>query len=309
MISVSGISKRFGTTRALNDISFSVGEHQVLGLLGENGAGKTTLLNILSGFMEPDEGTVTIGSLTLDTAAYDAKRLIGYLPETPPLYTDMTVREYIGFCIDLKEVIKKDRQRHLDNVVALTGLRDVVDRRIGFLSHGYQQRIGLAQALAGDPPVLLLDEPTNGFDPSQIVEFRRLITLLSAKHTIILSSHILSLIQSMCGRIIVLHQGRLVADRCIDTESPVFSVILAASSKTVLPLIREMESVQRVSSVKSNHEQTELLVETTLPEQFPRKLFLLASARQIPILHLARRQDTLEEIYIRAIKGQEDASV
>lgn len=307
MINVSGISKSFGATRALNNISFALGEHHVLGLLGENGAGKTTLLNILSGFMEPDAGTLTVGSLPLHTAAYDAKRLIGYLPEIPPLYPDMTVKEYLRFCIELKEVAKKDRQRHLDDIVSLTGLREVVERRIAFLSHGYQQRLGLAQALAGNPPVLLLDEPTNGLDPSQIVEFRRLIAQLAAKHTIILSSHILSLIQSMCGRIIVLHQGKLVVDRAMDAESPVFSVILAASSKVVLPLVREIESVQRVSLVRGNHERTEMLVETANPEEFPRKLFLLASARQLPILHLSQQKDTLEEIYIHAIKGQEDA--
>lgn len=307
MISAAGVSKSFGATKALNDVSFTVGEHQVLGLLGENGAGKTTLLNILSGLIEPDTGSVTVGGMPLDTAAYEAKRQIGYLPEVSPVYPEMTVREYLLFCIELKAVVRSDRPKHLQDIAALAGLSDVLNRRIGGLSHGFRQRVGLAQALAGDPPVLLLDEPTNGLDPSQIVEFRRLIARLAEKHTVVLSSHILGLIQSMCSRIVILHRGKLVADRSIDANSPVFSVILAAPPKAVLPLVRGLETVQRVSMVRGNREQTEILAETLDPKQFPRRLFQLASAQQLPILHLTQQQDTVEEIYIRAIKGQEES--
>ena len=306
MISVSGISKRYGTVEALSDISFATGEQHVLGLLGENGAGKTTLLNILSGCMEADAGTVSIGSQPLDTSTLNTKRLIGYLPEVPPLYPEMTVNEYLKFCIELKGVVAGDRQRHLHDIAALSGIENVLMRRIASLSHGYQQRVGLAQALAGNPPILLMDEPTKGLDPGQIVEFRRLIARLAEKHTILLSSHILSLVQSMCNRVLILHHGRLVADRCINTESPAFSLSLAASEKTARPMVRAIESVRRVQVIGAQREQTDLLVETSDPEHFPRRLFCLASARQIPILHLARQKDTLEEIYIHAIKEQED---
>lgn len=241
-----------------------------------------------------------------DRSTLNTKRLIGYLPEVPPLYPEMTVNEYLKFCIELKGVVAGDRQRHLHDIAALSGIENVLMRRIASLSHGYQQRVGLAQALAGNPPILLMDEPTKGLDPGQIVEFRRLIARLAEKHTILLSSHILSLVQSMCNRVLILHHGRLVADRCINTESPAFSLSLAASEKTALPMVRAIESVRRVQVIGAQREQTDLLVETSDPEHFPRRLFCLASARQIPILHLARQKDTLEEIYIHAIKEQED---
>lgn len=305
MLIAAHLTKRYGSTTALDNVSVSVAEGQVLGLLGENGAGKSTLLNILSGFMEADGGTVSVGGLPLDTGAYNAKRLLGYLPELPPLYPDMTVREYLFFCIELKEVVKAERQKHFDDIIGLSGLADVAHRRIRSLSHGYQQRLGVAQALVGAPRVLLLDEPTNGLDPAQIMEFKKLISKLSRKHTIVISSHILSLIQSVCDRIVILHKGRVLADQPVQGDAHAFCVKLAAPPGQVMPLLRGLDSARRVSLMQAGDGYTDLLVETNDAQAFPLALHRLSAGHQLPILHLVPKMDTLEEIYMRTMKGQE----
>lgn len=305
MIQVHGISKQFGNNLAVKDVTFCVKENQILGLLGENGAGKTTLLNMISGYIEPDEGTVQIEGMDIQAQPYQAKRRLGYLPEEPPLYLEMTVEEYLSFCIELKEVVKKDRKKHLKEILDITNIADVRHRKIGNLSHGYKQRIGLAQALCGNPEVLLLDEPTNGLDPSQIVDFRRMIEKLSKTHTIVLSSHVLSLVQSMCERILILHKGKLVADRNLANNAKgCFSLALACSSKGILSGLRELPSVERVSlHPAQGAKETHVTVETNAADRFPHELSSFVSGRQIAILELKRQQDTLEEIYMQALRA------
>ncbi len=304
MIQVVSVFKHYGNHPALQDVSFVAREHEVLGLLGENGAGKTTLMNVMSGYQEPDAGTISIEGFDLFDRTYEAKRSLGYLPEIPPLYPEMTVQEYLAFCIELKEVIKGDREKHLVDILQLTGLKDAAKRKIANLSHGYKQRAGLAQALCGSPKALLLDEPTNGLDPSQVKEFRELIARLKTKHIIILSSHVLSLIQSTCDRAIILHQGRLVADRTIKATSGVmFSVTLGASPKEAMAGLRALPSVQRVTQHDLQGSRvTQAAVETNAPERFPLELNTFASGKQIPILSLTREEVTLEDIYLNAIR-------
>jgi len=206
------LGKRYGETASVDGVSFRIGQGDVVGLLGANGAGKSTLMNMLTGCMPPSCGTVTVCGHDMLAAPREAKRHIGYLPEIPPLYLDMQVREQLAFAADLRSVAKTARQAEIDRVCALTDISDVKARLIRQLSKGYRQRVGLAQALIASPPLLILDEPTAGLDPKQIMDFRALIAMLGRQHTILISSHILAEITSVCTRLFVMRKGLLVAD-------------------------------------------------------------------------------------------------
>ena len=204
MIEVQGLTKRYGSKVAVDDISFTVNKGEILGFLGPNGAGKSTTMNILTGYLSSNIGSVKIGEYDILEDPMKAKAKIGYLPENPPLYMDMTVKEYLDFVYDLKKV-KIPRKRHIDEICGIVKITDVYNRIIKNLSKGYKQRVGLAQALVGNPEVLILDEPTVGLDPKQIIDIRKLIKDLGKKHTVILSSHILPEIQAVCDRVIIIN--------------------------------------------------------------------------------------------------------
>ena len=216
MIEVKNLTKQYGSNLALNHISFSLEEGTILGFLGPNGAGKSTTMNIITGYISPTEGSITVDGFDTLENPLEAKKRIGYLPEIPPLYTDMTVKEYLNFMYDLKKV-KLPRKEHIEEICSLVKIDDVYHRLIANLSKGYRQRVGIAQALLGNPPVLILDEPTVGLDPKQIIEIRNLIKGLGRKHTVILSSHILSEVQAVCERVIVINRGSIVADGTPDS--------------------------------------------------------------------------------------------
>ena len=218
MIEVKNLTKRYGDLKAVDDISFSVDSGEVLGFLGPNGAGKSTTMNIITGYISSTSGTVTVDGSEILEEPKKTKAKIGYLPEIPPLYPDMTVRKYLEFMFDLKKV-KLPKKEHVDEVMRLVGLSDMGGRIIKNLSKGYRQRVGFAQALIGNPPVLILDEPTVGLDPKQIIEFRKLIRSLGKKHTVIFSSHVLSEVSATCDRVIVISNGKIVADGKTDELS------------------------------------------------------------------------------------------
>lgn len=297
------VTKRFGRLNALQDVSFSVPKGQVLGLLGQNGAGKSTLLNMLSGYLPPTRGNIRINDTDMLLSPLKAKENIGYLPENPPLYPEMTVSGYLLFCSRLKGVVKADRAKHIDEIIQMTGLTAVAGRLIAHLSRGYRQRVGLAQALCGHPEVLLLDEPTAGFDPAQVVEFRGIIDSLAQRHTIIFSSHILSEVQAICQRVLILHQGRLVFDQAEQQAEPQpvrrFQLRVGMRKEQLLPALRGLPSVTRVKMTSGGSESAEALVET--PDGFPfeRELLNLLSGLQAPILSLTPLQDDLEDIFMR----------
>ena len=214
MIEVQNLSKHYGDKKAVDNISFKAEDGEILGFLGPNGAGKSTTMNILTGYISCTEGKALIDGIDILEDPIKAKAKIGYLPELPPLYLDMTVKEYLNFIYDLKKC-KLPRNSHLKDICSLVKIEHVYKRIIKNLSKGYKQRVGLAQALVGNPNVLILDEPTVGLDPKQIIEIRSLIKKLGKNHTVILSSHILSEVQAVCDKIIVINEGRIVAD---DTE-------------------------------------------------------------------------------------------
>lgn len=212
MIEVSHLSKKYGTRPAIEDLSFTVGDGQIFGLLGPNGAGKSTIMNILTGYLAPTSGEVKVAGFSLPEEAQQAKACVGYLPEQPPLYPEMTVQEYLDFAAELKGVKKKaERKEQVLKAARRTGLEDVLPRLIRSLSKGYKQRVGIAQALLGSPKIIILDEPTVGLDPAQVIEMRKLIRELGKAHTVILSSHILSEVQAVCQQVLILSKGKLAA--------------------------------------------------------------------------------------------------
>lgn len=219
MIEVSHLTKRYGRRLAVDDVSFTVEDGVIYGLLGPNGAGKSTIMNILTGYLAATEGQVTVEGHPLPEEADAAKACVGYLPEQPPLYPEMTVAEYLDFVAELKKVKKADRAGQVQSAARRTGLEDVLPRLIRSLSKGYRQRVGVAQALLGSPQLIILDEPTVGLDPAQVIELRRLIKELGRTHTVILSSHILSEVQAVCDKALILSQGKLAAVLDLATET------------------------------------------------------------------------------------------
>ncbi|MCD4654555.1 ATP-binding cassette domain-containing protein [bacterium] len=212
MINVKGLTKRFGTTVAVRDISFQVPVGQVLGFLGPNGAGKTTTMRILTGYMPADEGSATIAGYDIYTHSLEVRKRIGYLPENAPLYLDMDVPDFLVFIAQIRKIPTRQRKQALDRIIDTCGLKSVIHKKIGELSKGFRQRVGLAQAMIHDPDVLVLDEPTSGLDPNQIVEIRELIRKIGREKTVILSTHILPEVTATCDRILIVHEGSLVAD-------------------------------------------------------------------------------------------------
>ena len=306
MIKVSHLTKKYGATVALDNVSFSVGKGQIAGFLGPNGAGKTTAMNIITGYLSSTSGTVTIDGFDILDQPTEAKKRIGYLPEIPPLYPDMTVDEYLGFIYELKKAAQ-NREGHFNEICELTGISSVRRRLIRNLSKGYRQRVGIAQTLVGNPPVLILDEPTVGLDPKQIIEVRSLIRKLGEKHTVIFSSHILSEVQAVCDRIIVLNNGKLVADSTADSLSDRLtdghSLLIRAigASKEIQSLLSSIKTVKR-STLLSEHDGTaEFSVSLSASESARRDIFFAFASRKIPIVEMKQREYSLEDIFMSLV--------
>ncbi len=308
MIELKQVTKRYGAVEAITDISFTAPKGQVVGLLGQNGAGKTTTLNILTGYMPPTSGQVLVDGLDMLTHARECKRAIGYLPEKPPLYDEMTVRSYLKFVCELKEVTRKALPAHVDEVMAICGLTDVSDRLIGHLSKGYRQRVGVAQALCGDPPVLVLDEPTVGLDPRQVVEIRALIRQLGQTHTVIFSSHLLSEIQQLCQRVIILHRGRMIREASMADLTDGGDVLRLRASirgrqQELLPAILSLPCVRRVKPLKQAEPgvtEVSIECERSASPDAQTALFRLLCAMDAPLRQLVTERDSLEEFFLRA---------
>ncbi len=304
MIEVNNLTKRYGTHCAVKDISFTVGEGEILGFLGPNGAGKSTTMNILTGYLSATEGSVTINGHDILAEPNAAKANIGYLPEIPPLYLDMTVREYLDFMYDLKKCALP-RAKHIAEICKVMKIEDVYGRLIKNLSKGYRQRVGMAQALIGNPPVLILDEPTVGLDPKQIIEIRTLIKTLGKHHTVILSSHILSEIEAVCDRVIIINKGELVADDSAENLSAQFSddhrllVRIAGPAKESTELVQGISGVVAVTDAGSKEVGTvDLLIETAPDADIRRDLFERLAQRGWPLLYSKTQAMSLEDIFI-----------
>ena len=310
MISFQAVSKRYGAHQALREVTFHQPRGQVLGLLGRNGAGKSTAMNILCGCLAPSSGAVTVGGRDVLLNPRQAKRLIGYLPEQAPLYDEMTVEKYLEFACRLKEVEKAAIPVHVGQVMEKTGLDSVSGRKIGNLSRGYRQRVGMAQALCGTPEVLILDEPTAGLDPLQSSEMRALIRQLAGEHTIMLSSHILSEVQQICGRVIILNRGRIVCDRDLQAkteEKPPLRALIACGEQALLPALRTMKTAGDIRVERGGEAGlTQVVLTPAERGETERELFALLSQRGWPLLRLTPVEDSLEDIFLRAAAEAEE---
>ena len=305
MIEVKSLSKKYGKHLAVHDVSFKVERGEIVGFLGPNGAGKSTIMNILTGYISSTAGSVTIDGYDILEQSEQAKRRIGYLPEIPPLYPDMTVTEYLYFIYDLKKV-KFPKQAHIDEILRLVKIDNVKGRLIKNLSKGYRQRVGIASALVGNPDVLILDEPTVGLDPKQIIEIRELIAKLGKNHTIILSSHILSEIQAVCKRILIINGGKLVADDTSENLSKNLSSdhsIIARVAGPEADVLKILQSVRDVESVVSQGLREEGAYEYLLipkgDADIRRSVFERLAERGRALLELRSNELTLEQIFLR----------
>lgn len=309
MVEVKNLVKRYGDKLAVDHVSFTVNKGEILGFLGPNGAGKSTTMNIITGYLSSTSGTVTIDGCEILEDPKGAKSKIGYLPEIPPLYQDMTVKRYLEFVYDLKKVTLP-KQEHLAEVSKVTKISDVYNRVIKNLSKGYRQRVGLAQALIGNPPVIILDEPTVGLDPKQIIEMRNLIRGLGKKHTVILSSHVLSEIQAVCDRIVVINNGKLVADENTTeittnlTGSKRIQLHIAGDERVVLPTLRKIDGVSRVRKVMRTVDGFDEYIVESLPDNDIRKAVFYAMASiECPIVMMRNAEMSLEDAFLKITSG------
>ncbi|BCI59414.1 ABC transporter ATP-binding protein [Solibaculum mannosilyticum] len=313
MIEVQNLCKQYGPIKAVQDISFNINEGEIVGFLGPNGAGKSTTMNILTGYLSASSGKVTVGGVDILEDPMGVKKQIGYLPEQPPLYLDMTVKEYLNFIYNLKG-LKLSRKAHIDEVCHLVRIDHVYNRLIGNLSKGYKQRVGVAQALLGNPKVLILDEPTVGLDPKQIIEIRNLIKHLGRNHTIILSSHILSEVQAVCERLIVINQGQIVADgtptelsNSLRTDHKLVARI-AGPQENVYQALISMSQITDVSTVGEKEPGVfEFTIESKQGSDVRRDLFEMASKNNWPLMGLRNNELTLEDVFLQLISKGGDS--
>lgn len=306
MIEVEHLTKRYGGHTAVEDISFTVEDGCIYGLLGPNGAGKSTTMNIITGYISATDGTVRIDGHDIAEEPAEAKACIGYLPELPPLYMDMTVEEYLKFVCEIKEVRRKSQKAHLDDLYNLVKITDVRHRLIRNLSKGYKQRVGVAQALVGNPEVVIMDEPTVGLDPKQIIEIRKLISGLGENHTVVLSSHILHEVADVCDRVVIINKGQIVAQDTLANlthgigESIRLTVRIIGPEKPVTRMLREIPGVKYVETLGSREaDSVDYLVESDSKTDVRRPLVNAVLAGGYSLLMLKPMDVTLEDIFLQ----------
>ena len=309
MIEVRNLVKSYGNHRAVSDLSFQVEAGKVVGFLGPNGAGKSTTMNMLTGYIAQTAGTILIDGIDMAQEPEKAKKHIGYLPEMPPLYMDLRVREYLAFVSDLKRVNKKERDTMVLGVMEKTKISDMSERLIRHLSKGYKQRVGLAAALIGNPDILILDEPTVGLDPGQIIEIRDLIRELGGKHTVLLSSHIMQEISAVCDEIIIINNGKMIA--CDTPENLIrqmarrngIALTVRGEKEEVLPWVREMPQVAEVREEESQENEVSFTVYSDGEADIREDIFYAMAQKGCPILEMRHLNTTLEDAFLALTEG------
>lgn len=314
MIKVENLVKRYGANYALNNVSFEIGDGEIVGLLGPNGAGKSTTMNILTGYLSSTSGAAYIDGINVLEQPIEAKRLIGFLPEQPPLYPDMTVIEYLNFVYELKGC-KLEREAHVSEIMSVVKLTDVKRRLIKNLSKGYKQRVGIAQALIGDPKVVIFDEPTVGLDPKQILEVRNLLRTLAKRHTVILSTHILAEVQAVCERVIIINKGELIADERTDSLTKVIEDGYQYEIRVIGPQREVQKALASSAGVKSvtptgqkDAEAFCYLVESVSGADVRRTLFSVCATKGWPIIGLMPVGTDLETVFIKLVERSDKSA-
>ena len=311
MIEVENLTKHYGPRRAINNLTFQIAQGEVVGFLGPNGAGKSTTMNILSCILPASSGTARIQGYDTFENSLEIRKIIGYLPETPPLYPDMSVRDYLIFAAQVRGVITRESRSAVEKVIEKCSLKDVSHRIIGRLSKGYQQRVGLAQAMVHDPDILILDEPTIGLDPIQIIEIRKLIQELAASHTIILSSHILPEITQICQRVIIINEGEIVAVDSLQgltasmRKSERLSLTFRNGGSEVEAKLTSINQVLAVAAGKENQFMVECELNSNLQDEFAR----LALENQWGLVEIKPISMTLEDVFLKLTIEEKDVKV
>ena len=315
MIKIEHLVKNYGANCAVDDISFEVNDGEIVGLLGPNGAGKSTTMNILTGYLSSTSGKATISGIDILSDPLGAKKLIGYLPEQPPLYLDMTVKEYLNFNFELKGC-KLNREKHLEEICEVVKIRDVYNRVIRNLSKGYRQRVGIAQALIGNPKVIIFDEPTVGLDPKQIIEIRNLIRNLGREHTVILSTHILQEVQAVCDRIVIINKGKIVADERTENISRVvennrrFNVKICGPQREILAMLRAKPGIvyAEVLAERDGDAYT-YTIESDYGVDIRKNLFYTLAEKGWPMIGMEALGMSLEDIFISVVDKSDRSPV
>ncbi len=323
LIEIKHLTKKYGNFVAVDDISFTVKDHEVVGFLGPNGAGKSTTMNMITGFIEPSKGRVIVNGYDISRNPIKAKRQIGYMPEGTPLYKDLTVKEFVSYMADLKGVKRKNKKEEIKNVLEETGLTDVQNKLIRNVSRGYKQRVSMAGALVGNPEVLILDEPTVGLDPKQIAEIRALIKQLGKKHTVILSSHILSEVSQICERVVIINHGKILAvdtpenlEKATKKENSI--IVTVEDKKNNMKNIKsKLKGVNEVTKIKSNEDGTvQYKISANKNVDIRKKVFDVLPKNDISIFELKKNENTLEDAFLtivntkdNEIKNEENAKI
>ncbi len=311
MIEVRVLTKKYGSKYAVNNISFDVKKGEVVGLLGRNGAGKTTTMNIMTGYIAPTSGTVMIDGFDIAKQPIEAKSRIGYMPEQPPLYTELTVEEYLCFISRLKGVNKNNIKNQVEHALEMANIEDVRKRLIGNLSKGYRQRVGLAQALCGDPQVIILDEPTAGLDPKQIIDIRNTIKKLRQNHTVILSSHILHEVADVCSKIIIINQGEIIKDDMISNlisqnSGQRLSLKLTGTEKQGRKVLEGLKEVRAVTCKGANNGNTEFIVDCTDGAP-PTMIYDAVKMSSLKIVSMNTLSESLEDVFLKLTDERKEA--
>lgn len=315
MIEISGLSKKYGSSYALKDLSLNISDGLIYGFLGPNGAGKSTTMNIITGYISATCGSVSVNGHDILAEPEEAKACIGYLPETPPLYPEMTVYEYLRFAAELKKIKRKDIKTQVESVMEMVELKEVKDKLIRNLSKGFKQRTGMAQALLGDPDIIILDEPTVGLDPKQIIEIRDLIRSLKGKHTVILSSHILSEVSAVCDRILILSRGRLAAEGTPDELENMMhgdrelELTVRGYREAVNHVLSEIEGIESFEIKENGEKKSEDELDVTVRQREGSDirdiLSLKLAEREVPVYKLKINEKSLEDIFLELTEEQE----
>lgn len=312
MIEVKNITKKYGSVIAVNNISFKINEGEIIGLLGPNGAGKSTTMNIITGFIEPTEGEIEIEGYNISKNPKKAKEQIGYMPEGVPLYSELTVKEFVTYMAELKKVDRKTRKEKVEKIIEETGLKDVEKKLTQNLSRGYKQRVSMAGALVGEPKILILDEPTVGLDPKQITEIRTLIKELGKTHTIILSSHILSEVSQICNKVIIINKGKIVAidtpenlEKKVSNDNKTYVTVEDPENK--MDTIKEkIPEIKEIKLIKENEDKTkQYIIESEEKEDLRKIIFTEFAKENITIFEMKKPDTTLEDAFMKLIEGGE----
>ncbi len=310
MVEIKNLTKQYGQIKAVNDISFSAGENEVLGFLGPNGAGKSTTMNMIVGYLPPTSGTVLIDGIDISKNPNEAKKKIGYLPELPPLYMDMKVIEYLRFVAGIKAIPKSERQLQIERAMSRLKITDMQNRLIKNLSKGYKQRVGFAQAILGEPKVIILDEPTVGLDPNQVLEVRELISKLKQKHTIIFSSHILQEVSAVCDKVVIINKGEVKA---VDTMENLeknndgkitLSLRITGNSDKVMDTIKKTKGVSSAEYSGKISDDTSEYIAVLDNENARAELLKEISSKGFSILEIQTVKKSLEDIFVKITQGK-----